>query len=174
MYNWFLSQQPVGRGTSYSLKRKKLKVCRVVQNLPQKAEERRQALCQSGGGGCSPNSVEPKRCLKAACVDPRPLPPLQAGHCCPGDLAFHSHPGRERGNWSSQASIWLPHLKADPTSEGSCPSSDTLRLADSKALTQSARHQWPQKAEMLGEHLSQESQSTSTPARLPLLPGVRS
>lgn len=101
---------------------------------------------------------------------------------------LHSRPATAaRGTWLStvtleergvtgapQASIWLPHLKADPTSEGSCPSSDTLRLADSKALTQSARHQWPQKAEMLGEHLSQESQSTSTPARLPLLPGVRS
>ena len=74
-------------------------MCSVGQNLPQKARRGGCHFASEGGGsGCVLDSAEPKGCLKAARIDPGPLPLLRGGHCCPGDLAFHSHPGGERGN----------------------------------------------------------------------------
>ena len=103
------------------------------------------------------------------------LPLLRAGHCCPGGLAVHSRPGGERGIWGSPVCHLalppqlIPHQR-DPATCRWPP--DALRLADGKALTQSARHRRPQKAWMLEWHLSQGSGGLSTPARLTHLPGV--
>lgn len=151
-------------------------MCRVGENLPQKAKQRRRPPCQGGGRkGQHSGLSRTQGCLKAACIDPGPLPLLRAGHCCPGGLAFHSRPGGERGIWGSPVCHLalppqlIPHQR-DPATCWWPP--DALRLADGKALTQSARHRRPQKAWMLEWHLSQGSGGLSTPARLTHLPGV--
>ena len=64
-------------------------------------------------------------------------------------------------------------LESKITADDDC-SHETKRclFLGRKALTRSARHQWPQKAWMLEWHLSQGSGGLSTPARLTHLLGV--
>ena len=94
----------------------------------------------------------------------------------PGGPGFPQSPWRRDGSWGSpDRHLALPPQRT-PHQRGPATCQwppDALKLADGKALTQSARHQWTQKAWMLEWRLSQGSGSLSTPARLIHLPGVK-
>lgn len=87
----------------------------VGQDLPWRVKERRRLATLPVSEKCLRPGLGPDRsCLKTACTDPQPLPLLRAGHCYLGDLAVHSHPGREKGNWSSPDLYLAPPTPSEP------------------------------------------------------------
>lgn len=143
---------------------------------PPEGKERRLPLCQRRGRKwLRPGLSRTQGLSKGSMHRPRALTSAPGRPLLPGGPGFPQSPWRREGRLSLTRPPFGSHnpkLTPHQRSPATCPGfgqglSDALGLADGKAPTQSARHRWPQKAWMLGRHLSQGSGGT------PLRPDCR-